>query len=84
MNWGRKIFWCGRLCLCVGLLVVGGCTEFTIPSCEGTPYKMPCVGACPVVVKPTGKKSIPTKAPLAVVIQDEQGAVHCETIKPSP
>ncbi len=84
MNWGRKLLRCVPLALCVGLLVVGGCTEYTIPDCKGTPYKMPCVGACPVVVKPTGKKPTPTKAPLAVVIQDEQGAVHCETIKPSP
>lgn len=77
----KALIWCARLGLCVGLLMVSGCTEWTIPSCEGTPYKMPCVGACPVVVKPTGKNSTRTKAPLAVVIQDEQGAVHCETIK---
>jgi hypothetical protein len=82
MNRGRKLSWCASLFFCVGLLSVGGCIEYTIPTCEGTPYKMPCVGPCPVVVKPAGKTSTNAKAPLAVVIQDEQGAVHCETIKP--
>ena len=76
------IVWSVRLGLCVGLLIIGGCTEYTIPTCEGTPYKLPCVGPCPVTDKSTGTKPTPTKAPLAVVIQDEQGAVHCETIKP--
>lgn len=78
----RAIIGCARLGLCVGLLVVGGCTEWTIPPCTGTPSKAPCVGPCTVAVEPVGPVYTRATVPLAVVIQDERGMVHCQEIKP--
>lgn len=79
----RAIMGCARLGLCVGLLLlVGGCTEWTIPSCEGTPSKTPCVGPCTVAVEAVGPVYTRATVPLAVVIQDERGTVHCQEIKP--
>ena len=36
------------------MLTIGGCTEWTISPCAGTPFKTPCVGACTVDVEPGG------------------------------
>jgi hypothetical protein len=77
------IIWCARLGLCVCLLLaISSCTEWTIPPCEGTPFKTPCVGPCTVPVEPAGPTYTLAEVPLAVVIQDEQGTFHCQQIKP--
>jgi hypothetical protein len=84
------IIWYARLGLCAGLLrfcalavlVIGGCTEWTIPACEGTPPKTPCVGECTIPLEPVGQAFTSATVPLAVVIQDEQGTFHCQQIKP--
>lgn len=79
----RAIIEGARLGLCVGLLLLaGGCTEWTIPPCEGTPFKTPCVGPCTVAVETVGPVYTRATVPLAVVIQDERGTVHCQEIKP--
>ena len=36
------------------VLTTGGCTEWTISPCAGTPFKTPCVGVCTVDVEPGG------------------------------
>jgi len=64
------------------VLVVGGCTEWTIPPCAGTPFKTPCVGPCTEAVEPVGPTYTRVTMPLAVVIQDQQGTLHCQEIKP--
>ena len=64
------------------VLVVGGCTEWTIPPCTGTPFKTPCVGPCTVAVEPVGPAYTHATMPLAVVILDEKGTMHCQQIKP--
>lgn len=45
------------LCAGGGVLVLAlvGCTEWTIPPCEGTPFKTPCVGPYTVAVEPVGR-----------------------------
>lgn len=64
------------------VLTIGGCTEWTIPPCVGTPFKAPCVGPCTVGVEPAGPTYTRMTMPLAVVIQDRQGKLHCQEIKP--
>ena len=76
--WGNGVVW-GLVLL---VLVVGGCIEWTIPPCEGTPFKTPCVGPCTVAVEPVGPTYTRATIPLAVVIQDEQGTLHCQQIQP--
>jgi hypothetical protein len=79
MNWERTVFWCLRLSLCVGLLEVGGCAEWTIPACEGMPPKTPCVGACTIPLEPPYTLAT---VPLAVVIKDAKGTFYCQQIEP--
>ena len=76
--WGNGWMW-GLVLLA---LVLGGCTEWTIPACEGMPSKTPCVGPCTVAVEPVGPAYTRATVPLAVVIQDEQGTRHCQQIRP--
>lgn len=73
--------------MCVALLVllvlvVGGCTEWIIPPCEGTPFKTPCVGPCTEAVEPVGATYTQVTVPLAVVIEDRHGKLHCQEIRP--
>ena len=75
--WGTGRLW-GLVLL---VLVVGGCTEWTIPPCTGT-FKTPCVGPCNVAVEPVDPNSTRVTVPLAVVIQDQQGTRHCQQIQP--
>lgn len=75
--WGNGWVW-GLMLL---VLVVGGCTEWTIPPCAGT-FKTPCVGPCTVAVEPVGPPNTHVTVPLAVVIQDEKGIRHCQQIQP--
>jgi hypothetical protein len=72
--------WVGGLVLLV--LVISGCTEWTIPPCEGTPFKTPCVGPCTVDAEPAGPTYTQVTMPLAVVIQDKYGKLHCQEIQP--
>ena len=77
------IIWCARLALCIGLLLeVVGCSEWTVPGCEGMPPKTPCVGACTIPLEPVGPIFTQATVPLAVVIQDKKGTFHCQQIKP--
>lgn len=64
------------------VLALGGCTEWTISPCEGTPFKTPCVGPCTVAVEPVGPTYTQVTMPLAVVIHDRQGKMHCQQIQP--
>ena len=64
------------------VLAIGGCTEWTIPPCAGTPFKTPCVGPCTVDVEPDGPTYTQVTLPLAVVIHDRQGEMHCQQIQP--
>ena len=64
------------------VLTISGCTEWTISPCAGTPFKTPCVGPCTVDVEPGGQTYTQVTMPLAVVIQDKQGKLHCQEIKP--
>ena len=73
---------CIGLCLCVGLLALGGCTEWVIPACEGMPPKTPCIGVCTIPLEPAGQALTRATVPRAVVIQDAQGTFHCQEIKP--
>jgi hypothetical protein len=71
------------LCLCLlGVLALVGCTEWVIPPCAGTPFKTPCVGPCTVAVEPVGPAYTRATVPLAVVIQDQKGTLHCQEIQP--
>ena len=47
-SYGLGNRWVWGLVLLV--LVTIGCTEWTIPPCQGTPFKTPCVGPCTVDV----------------------------------
>ena len=76
--WGNGWLWG----LMLPVLLVSGCTEWTIPPCEGTPFKTPCVGPCTVPVEPVGPAYTQATMPLAVVIQDQNGTLHCQQIKP--
>ena len=77
----RRVMLC--LCLCLlGVLALVGCTEWVIPPCAGTPFKTPCVGPCTVAVEPVGPTYTRETMPLAVVIQDRQGTLHCQEIQP--
>jgi len=73
------IVWCVRLGLCVGLLMVGGCAEWTIPACEGFPPKTPCVGPCTI---PLEQGTTQVTVPSAVVIKDAKGTFYCQQIEP--
>jgi len=64
------------------VLVVGGYTEWTISPCAGTPIKTLCVGPCAGGVEPVGPTYTRVALPLAVVIQDQQGTLHYQEIKP--
>jgi hypothetical protein len=64
------------------VLAIGGCTEWTIPPCEGTPFKTPCVGPCTVDVESGGPTYTQVTMPLAVVIHDKYGKLHCQEIQP--
>lgn len=64
------------------VLALGGCTEWTIPPCEGTPFRTPCVGPCTVYVEPAGPTYTQVTMPLAVVIHDKHGKLHCQEIQP--
>jgi len=68
--------------VCVLILALVGCTEWTIPPCEGTPFKTPCVGPCTVAVEPVGPTYTRATMPLAVVIRDQHGTLHCQQIEP--
>ena len=75
-----------RVILCAGwcvlVLALVGCTEWVIPACEGMPPKTPCVGACTIPLEPVRPAYTRATVPLAVVIQDEQGTLHCQEIQP--
>jgi hypothetical protein len=78
-------YWWGNgwvLGLMLLVLAVGGCTEWTIPPCVGTPFKTPCVGPCTLTVEPVGPSYTRVTLPLAVVIQDQQGTLRCQEIQP--
>ena len=79
-SYGLGNGWVWGLVLLV--LVTSGCTEWTIPPCQGTPFKTPCVGPCTVDVEPGGPTYTQVTAPLAVVIHDMYGKLHCQEIKP--
>jgi hypothetical protein len=78
-HWWRNGWLWGLVFL---VLVVGGCTEWTIPPCAETPFKTPCVGPCTMAVEPVGSTYTSVTVPLAVVIQDQNGKLHCQEIKP--
>ena len=78
-SWWRN-GWVWGLALLV--LVVGGCTEWTISPCAGTPIKTPCVGPCTMNVEPVGPTYTRVMVPLAVVIRDQHGTLHCQQIQP--
>ena len=78
-SWWRN-GWVWGLALLV--LVVGGCTEWTILPCAGTPIKTPCVGPCTMNVEPVGPTYTRVMVPLAVVIRDQHGTLHCQQIQP--
>ena len=78
-SWWRNAWVWGFALL---VLVVGGCTEWTIPPCAGTPVKTPCVGPCTMGVEPVAPTYTRVTVPLAVVIQDQHGTLHCQQIQP--
>jgi hypothetical protein len=82
---GRYLMHYVRVILCagVGILVlgVGGCTTpWTISPCEGTDYRTPCMGPCKIAVDDQAQTL--RTVPLAVVIRDHNGRLHCEAIQP--
>lgn len=77
---GFRNRWVAGLVLLV--LVIGGCTEWTISPCKETPLNTPCVGPCTVDAEPTMPNYTQVTMPLAVVIQDRHGKMHCQEIKP--
>ena len=64
------------------VLVMSGCAEWTIPSCKGTPFNTPCVGPCSIDAEPTTPNYTQVTMPVAVVIRDRSGTLHCQDIKP--
>ena len=64
------------------VLVTSGCTEWTIPPCKGTQFTTPCVGPCTMDAEPTVPNYTQMTIPLAVVIQDKYGKLHCQEIQP--
>ena len=72
--------WVAGLVLLV--LVMSGCAEWTIPSCKGTPFNTPCVGPCSIDAEPTTPNYTQVTMPVAVVIRDRSGTLHCQDIKP--
>jgi hypothetical protein len=74
----RNVSVCGLVLL---VLALGGCIEWTVPPCKGTPFKTPCVGPCTVDVEPAGPTYTQVTMPLAVVIHDRHGTLHCQEIQ---
>lgn len=72
--------WVAGLVLLV--LVMSGYAEWTIPSCKGTPFNTPCVGPCSIDAEPTTPNYTQVTMPVAVVIRDRSGTLHCQDIKP--
>jgi hypothetical protein len=72
--------WVAGLVLLV--LLMSGCAEWTIPSCKGTPFNTPCVGPCSIDAEPTTPNYTQVTMPVAVVIRDRSGTLHCQDIKP--
>jgi hypothetical protein len=72
--------WMGGLALL--MLVISGCTEWTIPPCKGTPFTTPCVGPCTMDAEPAMPNYTQVTIPLAVVIHDRYGKLHCQEIQP--
>ena len=64
------------------VLVVSGCTEWTISRCKGTPYNTPCVGPCTVEADPAVPNYTQVTIRRAVVIHDSYGKLHCQEIQP--
>ena len=44
-----------RVVMIVGMLALGGCTEWTIPACEGTPFKTPVSDRVPWRLSQSGR-----------------------------
>jgi hypothetical protein len=81
---GRDLMHYARVILCAGvgglLLGVGGCTtQWIIPVCQED-AKTPCVGQCTI---PVDSQALTMRTvPLAVVIRDHGGTLHCQEIQP--
>ena len=70
---------CASLCLCVPLGLVACTTQWIIPVCQED-AKTPCVGQCTI---PVDSQALTMRTvPLAVVIRDHGGTLHCEEIQP--
>jgi hypothetical protein len=78
-SYGLRNSWVGGLLL---VLVISGCTEWTIPPCKGTPFNTPCVGPCTMDAEPAVPNYTQVTIPLAVVIHDRYGKLHCQEIQP--
>jgi hypothetical protein len=81
---GRDLMHYARVILCAGvgglLLGVGGCTtQWIIPVCKED-AKTPCVGQCTIPADDSAQTL--RTVPLAVVIRDHNGTLHCEAIEP--
>ena len=70
---------CGLVLL---VLVISGCTEWTISRCKGTPFNTPCVGPCTVETDPAVPNYTQVTIRRAVVIHDRYGKLHCQEIQP--
>ena len=70
---------CASLCLCVPLDLVGCTTQWIIPVCKED-AKTPCVGQCTIPADDSAQTL--RTVPLAVVIRDHNGTLHCEAIEP--
>jgi len=79
-SYGFRNSWVGGLVLLV--LVMSGCTEWTIPPCKGTSFNTPCVGPCTMDAEPAVPNYTLVTIPLAVVIHDKYGKLHCQEIQP--
>lgn len=67
---------------CASNVGMSGCAEWTIPSCKGTPINTPCVGLCSIEAEPATPNYTQVTMPVAVVIRDRSGTLHCQDIKP--
>ena len=79
-GYGLGYRWVAGLVLLV--VMMGGCAKLTIPSCKGTPFNTPCAGPCTVEAEPGMPSYTQVLIPLAVVIHDRYGNLHCQDIKP--
>ena len=67
-----------KILLLALVLLLAGCTQWTVPDCRDGDPARPCVGVCAITLTDTQTVKV---VPFAVKIRDSEGHEHCEEIK---